>query len=69
MGLNPANYSTHSLRSTAATNLYIKTKDIYQVQKLLGHTNPQMTMKYIKDLDIEEKLRASMLGDSALEKK
>ena len=61
IGLRPEKYSTHSLRATAATNLYLKTHDIYQVQLLLHHTTPEMTMKYIKDLEINEKLRQSMM--------
>ena len=31
------------------------------VQLLLHHTTPEMTMKYIKDLEINEKLRQSMM--------
>ena len=61
IGLNPTKYTTHTLRATAATNLYLKTHDIYQVQMLLHHTTPEMTMKYIKDLDINERLRKSMM--------
>ena len=61
IGLNAKKYTTHSLRATAATNLYLKTHDIYQVQLLLHHTTPEMTMRYIKDLDISEKLRGSMM--------
>ena len=49
-----------SLRTTAATNLYQKTHDIYQVQKLLHHTTVEMTMKYIKDLELNEKLRDNL---------
>ena len=37
-------------------------KDVYQVQTLLGHTTPEMTMKYIKDLLREQNLRETMLG-------
>ena len=61
IGLNPDKYSTHSLRATAATNLYLKTHDIYQVQMLLHHTTPEMSMRYIKDLDISMKLRQSLM--------
>ncbi|MBR3245297.1 MAG: tyrosine-type recombinase/integrase [Parasporobacterium sp.] len=60
--MNRKKYSSHSLRATAATNLYLKTRDIFQVQMLLHHTTPEMTMKYIKDLDISERLRHSMCG-------
>lgn len=60
IGLDGSLYSTHSLRATAATNLYLHTHDIYQVQALLHHTDVQMTMKYIKDLDISQKLKESL---------
>ena len=60
IGLDGKQYSTHSLRATAATNLYIMTHDIYQVQTLLHHTDVKMTMQYIKDLDIDEKLKESL---------
>ena len=64
IGLNGEKYSTHCFRATAATNLYLKTHDIYQVQVqlLLHHSTPEMTMKYIRDLDINEKLRQSMMS-------
>ena len=65
IGLNRTGYRTHSLRATAATVLYMRTKDLYQVQALLGHTNVEMTMKYVKDILKTENLRASMLADSS----
>lgn len=36
----------HKLRSTAATNLYEKTEDIYLVADVLGHHNIQNTKRY-----------------------
>ena len=60
VNLNPKEYRSHSARTTAATNLYNECKDIYVVQSLLGHTNPQMTMKYIKNTDKFNKLKESM---------
>ena len=65
IGLSPAKYSTHSLRATAATNLYLKTHDLYQVQMLLHHTTPAMTMRYINDLEISARLRQSLMWDEA----
>jgi len=61
--LDPAKYSSHSLRATMATDLYLKTHDIFLVQRVLHHTTPEMTQKYIKDLDLDEKLRKIMLSD------
>ena len=39
----PADYSIHSARHTVATALLRKTKNLVQVQKQLGHTNPSTT--------------------------
>lgn len=39
--------SSHDLRMTFATHLYGKTKDLRLVQKILGHSDPQTTAKYI----------------------
>lgn len=44
-------FRTHTLRTTAASNLYGKCHDIKVVQGFLGHTQPEMTSKYIKGLD------------------
>ena len=44
-------FRTHTLRTTAASNLYEKCHDIKTVQGFLGHTQPEMTSKYIKGLD------------------
>ena len=38
----------HKLRSTAATNLYEQTGDIYLVADVLGHANIQNTRRYAK---------------------
>jgi integrase/recombinase XerD len=38
--------SVHSLRHPFGTILYSKTKDLRLTQELLGHSFPQMTMKY-----------------------
>lgn len=63
LGLDPTKYSSHCLRATAATNLYQKSHDIFLVQRLLHHTTPDMSMKYVKDLDIARKMEEIMRGD------
>lgn len=63
LGLDANKYSSHSLRATAATYVYLKTYDIYLVQRLLHHSSPNMTMKYIKDLSIDKKMCEIMLAD------
>ena len=47
----------YSFRHTAAVNVYRKTKDVYVVQKMLGHGSVMLTLKYLRGLgevNIEE---------------
>jgi integrase len=48
VGLDPADYGTHSLRRTKATLIYRRTKNLRAVQLLLGHRKldylPRRTM-------------------------
>jgi hypothetical protein len=39
LGLDPADYGTHSMRRTKATLIYRRTKNLRAVQLLLGHSN------------------------------
>lgn len=55
--------STHKLRATFGTQLYNKTKDIYFVQKCMGHTNPQITERYIRGEDDMSKKAADIISD------
>lgn len=45
--------SPHKVRHFYATNIYNKSKDIYLVSQLLGHTNINTTQIYL-DIDNEE---------------
>ena len=63
LGLDPSKYSSHSLRTTAATDLFLKTRDVFLVQRLLHHTTPKMTSQYIKDVAIDERLRKAMIDE------
>jgi integrase len=56
--LNPAKYSTHSLRRTRPSIIYAKTKNIAAVRKLLGHAGIQATSEYL-GVDQEEAFRVS----------
>ena len=47
IGLNPANYGTHSLRRTKATMIYRRTGNLRAVQLLLGHTKLESTVRYL----------------------
>jgi integrase len=47
IGLDPANYGTHSLRRTKASLIYKRTKNLRAVQLLLGHTKLESTVRYL----------------------
>lgn len=47
IGLDPAEYGTHSLRRTKATLIYKRTKNLRAVQLLLGHTKLESTVRYL----------------------
>ncbi|PNL17881.1 integrase [Micrococcus sp. FDAARGOS_333] len=43
----PAPYSLHTLRHRFATTAYSRCRDLYAVQRLLGHANPHVTERYV----------------------
>jgi integrase len=47
IGLDPADYGTHSFRRTKATLIYRQTKNIRAIQLLLGHTKLESTVRYL----------------------
>ena len=47
IGLEPADYGTHSLRRTKASLIYHRTKNLRAVQLLLGHTKLESTVRYL----------------------
>jgi integrase len=47
LGLDAANYGTHTLRRTKATLIYRRTKNLRAVQLLLGHTKLESTVRYL----------------------
>ena len=47
VGLDPADYGTHSMRRTKATLIYRRTKNLRAVQLLLGHTKLESTVRYL----------------------
>ena len=55
IGLDPAEYSTHSLRRTKASLIYRRTKNLRAVQILLGHTKMESTIKYL-GIEVEDAL-------------
>lgn len=60
----PENYATHSIRSTAASRMYASEMPIKLIQRILGHTNSQMTMRYCHEQSSLEDIRQQM--DNAL---
>lgn len=43
----PDPYTLHTLRHRFATTAYAQCRDLYAVQRLLGHANPQVTERYV----------------------
>jgi len=47
IGLDAANYGTHSMRRTKASLIYRRTKNLRAVQLLLGHRKLESTVRYL----------------------
>lgn len=47
LGLDSADYGTHSMRRTKATLIYRRTKNLRAVQLLLGHSKLESTARYL----------------------
>ena len=47
VGLNPADYGTHSLRRTKVSLVYKRTGNLRACQLLLGHTRLESTVRYL----------------------
>jgi integrase len=47
IGLDPNDYGTHTMRRTKATLIYRRTKNLWAVQLLLGHTKLESTVRYL----------------------
>ena len=53
IGLDSRKYSAHSLRHSAATLAYQAGAETWEIQRMLGHTNPRQTEHYLHSLAIE----------------
>jgi integrase len=62
IGLNPADYGTHSLRRTKVALVYRRTGNIRACQILLGHTKLESTVRYL-GVDIDDALIMSEQTD------
>lgn len=58
IGLNPADYGTHSFRRTKASLIYRQTKNLRAVQLLLGHTKLESTVRYL-GIEVDDALEMS----------
>lgn len=58
LGLDPANYGTHSMRRTKATLIYRRTKNLRAVQLLLGHSKLESTVRYL-GIEVDDALEIS----------
>ena len=58
IGLDPANYGTHTLRRTKVSIIYKQTKNLRAVQLLLGHTALESTVRYL-GIEVDDALELS----------
>jgi integrase len=58
LGLDPAEYGTHSMRRTKATLIYRRTKNLRAVQLLLGHAKLESTVRYL-GVEVDDALEIS----------
>jgi site-specific recombinase XerC len=58
LGLDPAEYGTHSMRRTEATLIYRRTKNLRAVQLLLGHSKLESTVRYL-GIEVDDALEIS----------
>lgn len=58
IGLEPSAYGTHSMRRTKVAQIYKKTGNLRAVQRLLGHTKMDSTVRYL-GVDLDDALTIS----------
>ena len=58
MGLDRAEYVTHSMRRTKATLIYRRTKHLRAVQLLLGRSKLESTVRYL-GIEVDDALEIS----------
>jgi len=63
IGLDPANYGTHSLRRTKVSLIYRQTHNLRAIQLLLGHTKLESTVKYL-GIEVDDALEISERMDT-----
>ncbi|MNU91695.1 site-specific tyrosine recombinase XerC [compost metagenome] len=58
LGLDSADYGTHSMRRTKATLIYRRTRNLRAVQLLLGHSKLESTVRYL-GIEVDDALEIS----------
>ena len=58
LGLDHADYGTHSMRRTKATLIYRRTKNLRAVQLLLGYSKLESTVRYL-GIEVDDTLEIS----------
>ena len=58
LGLDRADYGTHSMRRTKVTLIYRRTKNLRAVQLLLGHAKLESTVRYL-GIEVDDALEIS----------
>lgn len=58
IGLDSANYGTHSLRRTKVSLIYRQTHNLRAIQILLGHTKLESTVRYL-GIEVDDALEIS----------
>jgi integrase len=58
LGLDRAEYRTHSMRRTKATLIYRQTKNLRAVQLLLGHSKLESMVRYL-GIEVDDALEIS----------
>jgi len=63
IGLNPAEYGTHTMRRTKASLIYRRTKNLRAVQLLLGHTKLESTVRYL-GIEVDDAIEMAELTEA-----
>lgn len=62
IGLDSANYGTHTMRRTKASLIYKRTKNLRAIQLLLGHTKLDSTVRYL-GIEVDDALELAEQTD------
>lgn len=63
VNINGKHITPHKLRATYGTQLYEATKDIYFVQRAMGHSSPSTTERYVRGQNDVTKEASDIMGN------